>query len=132
MPVQFSLDDEVLALLDDWRQYTNNRTRPVDELVALAAEATGATGKDDPRETLRELLEEHPSYARDSGYDPAEEDHQLDSNELREMCLRDPLPPINSAHVIPPELRQMNTWTKAGIIAGAVRSRGRWPWSGSS
>jgi hypothetical protein len=36
------------------------------------------------------------------------------------MCVRDPVPPINPQHVIPPEVPQ-NTWVKAGVIAGMLR-----------
>lgn len=116
-----SLDDEYVALLDDWAEEhrNNNRTRLVQDLTDLAEEATEATGEDDPRAAIEALLDGYEGYARDAGYDP-DERHELDADRLEEMCLRDPVPAINPRHVIPPEMPS-ETWVKAGVVAGMLR-----------
>jgi len=121
MSVQMSLDDEIVALLDAYAEAhtNNNRTRLVEDLVEFADEATAATGEDDPRKAIKELLDEYNGYEGDTDYDP-HESHKLTTDNLEEMCVRDPVPPINPQHVIPPEVPQ-NTWVKAGVIAGMLR-----------
>lgn len=119
---QLSLDEDIEALLDDWaaESTNNNTTRLVEDLVELANEATEATGTDDPREALLDVINRHPGYSSAGDYD-VEGDEQLDYDALHEMTLHDPVPSINPDHVHPDEARQLSSWNKAGLFAAIAR-----------